>query len=233
MRNWERWQSYRNDRGTPPWIKIHRRLLLDTDFAALTDSEKWHVIGIWIVAADRNGVIPDDKRLVKKLIGSDEEPDLDKLLSLQLLEKTGQRRRKKNVTEASQSQPDDAPKKNRRTDPPKPPRDRGDVSLIFDHWRSVMGHPKAKLGNRERKIQARLKEFSAVDICKAIDGCKLSPYHMGANDSGTMYDDLTTICRDTAQVEKFIRLADNPPRAVNGAIPPEHYRFGEYAEDHA
>ena len=83
---------------------------------------------------------------------------------------------------------------------------------VFSHWQNVHGKTKAKLtSQRLQKIKARLKEGYQVDqLCKAIDGVKLSPYHMGKNDTSTVYDDLTTILRDGAQVEKFSTLADNP-----------------------
>lgn len=86
------------------------------------------------------------------------------------------------------------------------------ISTVFSHWQNVHGKAKAKLtSNRLQKIKARLKEgYTVEQLCRAIDGVKLSPYHMGKNDTGTVYDDLTTILRDGAQVEKFSALAENP-----------------------
>ena len=40
IKNWQEWQSYRTDRGTPPWIKVHRCLLSNQEWATLTDAEK-------------------------------------------------------------------------------------------------------------------------------------------------------------------------------------------------
>ena len=71
---------------------------MDPEFLQLDDAGKWHLIGIWIVASDRNGIISDDPVVVQKQIGSDTKPDLERFLSLQLLEKTGKRRRQKDVT---------------------------------------------------------------------------------------------------------------------------------------
>lgn len=97
MRNWDRWQSYRRDRPPPPWIKLHRRLMMDQNWGLLTDSEKGALVSIWLIAADKNGVIPDDPIAVKKLAMLDLEPPLDKLLTLQFLEKIGKRRRRNSV----------------------------------------------------------------------------------------------------------------------------------------
>lgn len=86
------------------------------------------------------------------------------------------------------------------------------IQGIFEHWSVTLGKPRAKLTDqRRKKIKARLREgYTPEQIVKAIDGVKLSPYHMGKNDTNTVYDDLTTILRDGAQVEKFSQLADNP-----------------------
>lgn len=86
-----------------------------------------------------------------------------------------------------------------------------DVKLIFDHWRIVMGHPQAKLGDvgskRYRAVAGRLKDgYTAEQLKSAIDGCKKSPHHMGQNDRGEVYDDLELICRDQAHVDKFLAL---------------------------
>ena len=82
-----------------------------------------------------------------------------------------------------------------------------DVQKIFDYWKSRMG----KSGNskltkdRRAKIKSRLSEgYTPQQICQAIDGCASSTYHMGQNDQGTVYDDLTLICRNGSKLEWFI-----------------------------
>lgn len=80
------------------------------------------------------------------------------------------------------------------------------ASLVFDHWVMRMGKGSStKLTKgRKSKIEARLKEgYSIDDIKQAIDGCANSGHHMGQNDTGTVYDDLTLICRNGEKVEWF------------------------------
>lgn len=81
-----------------------------------------------------------------------------------------------------------------------------DARTVFDFWRSHLDHPNARFDNkRERYIRARLKEgFSVDDLQRAIRGCKASPYHMGQNDSHTIFDRIDLIFRDTEHVELFI-----------------------------
>lgn len=84
---------------------------------------------------------------------------------------------------------------------------------VFKHWQTVMAHPDAKLTNdRKTKIKARLDEGYTVEQLKfAIDGCRLSPFHMGDNDRSTKYDDLNVICKNGAKVEWFMGIAEHPP----------------------
>jgi hypothetical protein len=67
-----------------------------------------------------------------------------------------------------------------------------------------MGKPQAKFtSERRRKVEARLKDYPASRLVKAVHGCKASSYHQGQNESGTKYDDLELICRDGKHVEMF------------------------------
>ena len=87
---------------------------------------------------------------------------------------------------------------------------------VFAHWQKVMGHPRAVLdAKRQRLIEARLKDgYTVEDLCNAITGCSLSPYHMGQNEQGTRYDGIDLICRDGGKVDKFLATYRNPPRAT-------------------
>lgn len=98
------------------------------------------------------------------------------------------------------------------------PEPKGDpVERIFDHWRSAMGHAKARLDDARRKrIRAAMKfGYSEADCIAAIDGCRSSPFHMGQNDRGTRYDALDLIFRNADQIDKFIAMA--PARAGSTA----------------
>lgn len=76
IRNWSKWQTYRRDRGQPPWIKVHREVMRNPDWVALTDTQRGQLVGMWLLAADRDGVIPASPRLLAKLCFMDSAPDL-------------------------------------------------------------------------------------------------------------------------------------------------------------
>ena len=92
---------------------------------------------------------------------------------------------------------------------------------IFDYWCHVMG----KTGNvkftpeRKRLIIARLKDGYTVEhIKQAIDGCSRSDYHMARDGKNkTIYDDLTLICRNGSNIEKFA-LNIGQGSSINGLV---------------
>ncbi|MCK5127672.1 MAG: hypothetical protein KAR42_15550 [candidate division Zixibacteria bacterium] len=82
------------------------------------------------------------------------------------------------------------------------------VRRVFDYWLSVMkkGSNTKLTDSRKKCIKARLKEGYEFDFIKqAIDGCASSPHHMGKNSDGTVYDDLTLICRTGDKLEYFAK----------------------------
>lgn len=87
VRNWRQWQTYRKGReALPPWIKVYRRLLQDGDFVMLTDAERGQLLGLWLLAADRDGRVPNDVKMVSKMTHSDADIDLKKFVESGFLE---------------------------------------------------------------------------------------------------------------------------------------------------
>jgi len=82
IKNWDKWQTYRSDRGQPPWIKIHRRLMRDPEWVSLSDAERGQLVGMWLLAADRDGVIPASAALIQKLSFMESEPNISKFIDL-------------------------------------------------------------------------------------------------------------------------------------------------------
>ena len=85
VRNWDKWQSYRKDRGQPPWIKMHRCVMRDPEWVMLTDAQRGQLVAIWLLAADHNGVIPASDILLQKLCHMDSVPDIKLFIELKFL----------------------------------------------------------------------------------------------------------------------------------------------------
>ena len=95
------------------------------------------------------------------------------------------------------------------------------IREVFDFWKVTMqksGNTKLD-AKRKSKIQLRLKDGYTVEQIKtAITNCSLTPHNMGANDRGQKYNDIELICRDAANLERF--LESNPGMAQQGFAKP-------------
>lgn len=81
--NWDKYQQYK-DRD-PKWIKVYRDLLDDYEFNALPDASKFHLMGIWLLAAKIGNEIPADPKWIATRIGSQTPIKLEILVSASFL----------------------------------------------------------------------------------------------------------------------------------------------------
>jgi uncharacterized protein YlbG (UPF0298 family) len=86
------------------------------------------------------------------------------------------------------------------------------IQIIFDYWQKTMGHPRAVLDDKRKSlIRRQLKNYSENDLKTAIYGCSITPWNMGKNPDGRIYDSIELILRDAKHIDDFIRNADKPP----------------------
>lgn len=217
INNWEKWQSYRRDRGQPPWIKVHREIMRKVEWVGMTDAQRGQLVAIWLLAADRDGVIPASPEIVQKLCFMDSTPDLQFFMDQGLIEDgdiVASERRQDGDKATNQNRDRVETEAEAEAETPssgKPDRS-AEIQAVFSHWQDRCDHPRAKLDDkRKRLIRARLKDgYTVDDLMRAIDGCARSPFHQGDNDGGKVYDDLGLICRDGAHVDQFLKIADEP-----------------------
>lgn len=73
-KNWASFQHYKDRR--PPWIKLHRELIDNADFHALSGTDAKYLVLLWIVASDNeNGDLPPLKQLAFRLHLSEKETE--------------------------------------------------------------------------------------------------------------------------------------------------------------
>jgi len=82
IHNWDKWQSYRKDRGQPPWIKIHRRIMRNVEWVSMTDIERGQLVAMWLLAADHDGVIPASPEMIQKLCFMSSKLNLQRFIDL-------------------------------------------------------------------------------------------------------------------------------------------------------
>jgi len=84
VKNWEDFQHYK-DRD-PKWIKLYRSLLDNYEYSLLSDAEKSHIIGIWLLAAKMGNKIPADPKWIQARIGATTKINIEKLKTLNFIE---------------------------------------------------------------------------------------------------------------------------------------------------
>jgi hypothetical protein len=91
-----------------------------------------------------------------------------------------------------------------------------DVGQVFMHWQASMHKPRALLDDKRRKLirKALALGYTVSDLCKAIDGCKASAWHMGENERGKAFNTLELILRDAEKIDSFMGIADTPPETL-------------------
>lgn len=101
----------------------------------------------------------------------------------------------------------------------RPSTDTNATSLIFEHWKTVMNHPNAKLDDKRKAIIRKALKFgySTEQLCHAITGCSYTPHNIGDNDRGQRYDGLHVILRDGDQIDRFMHNYHQPPRPISEA----------------
>ena len=89
--NWKRWQSWRSDRGQPPWIKLHRILIRNPEWISLSDSQRGQLVCLWMLAADYGGKIPDNEHYLESVLVLSKKLNLQPFIDLGFIEKRRQR----------------------------------------------------------------------------------------------------------------------------------------------
>lgn len=87
VKNWDKFQA-RKDRSVRPqhiWIKLYRALLTDFKWISLSDSEQGHLVNIWLLAAEKNGIIQDTAEEIKIICHLTDSPNLIKFIELGFL----------------------------------------------------------------------------------------------------------------------------------------------------
>lgn len=99
------------------------------------------------------------------------------------------------------------------------------IEGVFNYWRKTMGTTKAQLGTKRiRTIKAALGwGYSPRDLCRAIQGCALTPHNQGKNERGQKYLGLHVCLGSEDNIDRFMANSKAPPVApekkASGEIP--------------
>jgi hypothetical protein len=219
IRNWEKWQSYRRDRGQPPWIKVHREVMRNPEWVMLTDAQRGQLVGIWLLAADRDGVIPASPKLIQKLCYMDSEPDLQVFINLGFIEgdvNVTPERRQGDETETETEKEKASSEASSETIP---------VSAMWDLWIK-------RLGGDGRKPKCTQKRKAALRRLY-LEHLKNEPDPLAMFDEvlhAVIRSDHHMSKREYQFPESLFRNEDRRDRWVQMAVSPSQNGGGDFAQ---
>lgn len=89
-----------------------------------------------------------------------------------------------------------------------------EVVEVFEEWKSTLGKKSSLDAKRHSLLADRLKDFTVAQLKLVPRGALLSSWHMGENPKKKKYLEVSTLYRDSEQIEKFIELATEPSRGT-------------------
>jgi hypothetical protein len=224
-KNWAEFQHYHN--RMPPWIKLHKSLLDNFEFMSLPTASKALAPLLWLLASEsEDGQIDGTPAKIAfrlRMSVTEVTAGLTPLIHNGFFLEIGNASTPLAIglqdacLETERETEGEAERELEKETEGEREKEYclANVHDVFDYWKSKLNHTRSKLDPKRRKLIAtRLKEgYTVADLRKAIIGCSVSQWHMGANDRGTKFDSLELILRDATNVDKFIGYADNPPKA--------------------
>ena len=209
IKNWSKFQHFKDRR--PPWVKLYRDILDDPDWHELEGDVAKALVMLWLIASEdetQEGNLPDAKHLAFRL-----RMPVNKVN--QLLAKLSGWVIQDDIEVISERYQSDAPETETETETEKEERQRH-ILVVFDYWKSVMGSKRAILDvKRKRLIGSMLDNgYSVEDLCRAVEGCSKSAFHMGMNDKGMKYNGIDLIMRSAEHIDRFIGYCTAPPKPV-------------------
>jgi uncharacterized phage protein (TIGR02220 family) len=171
--NWKKWQSYRSDRSQPPWIKVHRCVMRNPEWVSLNDAQRGQLVAIWLLAADKDGVIPASPQMIRKLCFMDSDPDLQLFAELGFIESDANltpERRQADAEVTTQTRLDKTRlEENTLSDSATPKPDHAPTKEIISHLNQKAGTSfRASSKKTQTLIKARMREGYAVEDFVAV-----------------------------------------------------------------
>lgn len=199
IKNWSDFQHFKDRR--PPWIKLHRDILENRDISSISDCSFRVLVGIWLLASEdkeMEGSIPDVEDIAFRL-------RMEKSKVIKALKELNNFLIQDDISAISDGYQLDVPEVETEKR-----RDKGEVEVIFEFWKTTFNHPRSVMDPKRKKlITAALKIYSVDDLKEAIIGCSKTPHNIGKNDNNQVYDGLHIILKDSDNIERFMNNAGN------------------------
>ncbi len=98
--------------------------------------------------------------------------------------------------------------------PSNDPCDEKIIQRLFTYWNEMMKQRRTRFDKKDAlAIRAALAlGYNESELQEAIIGCKKTPFNMGLNTDGKLFNDLSNIFKDEIHIEQFRHNAHSPPK---------------------
>lgn len=167
-------------------------------WVVLSDSEKGQLVSIWLLAADKSGVIPDSPKMIQRMAMLDETPNINKFIELGFLESICQPdgNQEKNLC-LQLDAPEESREEEIRGEDIKPNGSNRLPSVPYQkildlyHEKTTLPRVAVLSDKRKRSIKARWKEELLSDLEaweNYFNYVASTPFLNGSNDRGWTAD---------------------------------------------
>jgi hypothetical protein len=137
VKNWKHFQHYKN--RSPQWIKLYRDTLADYAFSRLHDASKMHLVGVWLLASEANGRVPNDPEWIARRIAATEPVDLQALIDAGFLVPAG--RKQSASRPLAKRLPREEKRREEIAEPKQPTEKTTWLTPFADAWQARCGNP--------------------------------------------------------------------------------------------
>jgi hypothetical protein len=211
--NHEKFQHYK-DRN-PPWIKLHASTLDDYALMHLPDAQKWHLVGLWILASKHNNAIPMDPEWIAKRLGCTEPLNLEVLMQSGFL--TLERRKHRTST----AQAKRSLNKTRRSDSISTLKKRIETPLFVEAWELYPKRPNNNRAEAWEAWSARLK--TGESEAEMLAGTKTYAAWVTATNTEPKY--VKQAATFYGPKRHYLNDYDVPLSVSNGGMDEDRYAF--------
>jgi len=165
IKSWDEFQQYK-DRD-PKWIKLYRSLLDHYEFTHLSDAQKFHWVGLLLLAAKLDNKIPADEKWIATRMSASTKVDLKPLFDADFIELYDS---VQNCTELYESVPREEESREEKKREDGDPIATALANELLERTEAAIGRKLVSTVSSSKKhIQKLIKKgISEADIRKAI-----------------------------------------------------------------
>lgn len=159
IKGWNRFLHYHNGKRKVPWIKLYADLLENHDFLTLTESERYQLIALWLLALKLDNSIPEDIGFIKDKINSQTFTGLEKFIKLGFLE-IGEVEKEEEIKKETKSEKKERKKREKKEEVNPEVSEFVQKACFLYKEKFGVPYPNNNIPRVVRQIKTNLSEYS-------------------------------------------------------------------------